>query len=110
MEFTRRHRFATDLPEGRKPRPITRSSDRREAILKVFTPDHPYLPSHYLSHFAGMSHQNNQREFTRMAEKVNRLLAKPDVQQNSKNADYKHLVYERTEAGARFVGEHNQLK
>lgn len=110
MESTRRHRFATELPDGRKPRPITRSSDRREAILKVFTPDHPYLPSHYLSHFAGMSHQNNQREFTRMAEKVNRLLAKPDAQQNSKNADYKHLVYERTEAGARFVGEHNQAK
>jgi len=110
MEYTRRYRFSQDLPPGIEPRPIKRSSDRREAILKAFTPDHPYLPSHYLSQFAGGSHQNNQREFTRMAEKVNSLLAKPAAQENSKNADYKHLVYERTEAGARFIGEHNQPK
>jgi len=76
----------------------------------AFTADHPYLPSHYLSHFAGMSHQNNQREFTRMCWNNVPLLAKPAQQQNSRNADYKHLVYERTDAGARFVGEHNQPK
>jgi hypothetical protein len=89
---------------GRQQRALA-EPDRREAILRAFTPDHPYLPSHYLSHFAGMSHQNNQREFTRMCWNNVPLLAKPAQQQNSRNADYKHLVYERTDAGARFTRE-----
>lgn len=110
MEITRRHRFADELPEGISPQPITRPSRRREAILRVFTPDHPYLPSHVLSHLAGNSHQGNVRESMRMAEKVNGLLAKPYQQQFSHNAGYKHLVYERTAAGARFIGASNGAK
>jgi hypothetical protein len=107
MEFTRRYRYSNELPPGIELEPIKRRTERREAILKAFTPDHQFLPSHYLSYFAGGSHQNNLREFTRMCWNTPRFLSKPEGQQHSKNADYKHLVYERTEAGARYVGQEN---
>lgn len=107
MDITRRHRFATELPQGFQTKPIKQRSDRRDAILKAFTPDHQFLPSHYLSLFVGGSHQNNQREFTRMCWNMPRLLTKPQEQENSKNADYKHLVYQRTAAGATYVGQAN---
>jgi hypothetical protein len=109
MQITRRHRFSDVLPPGIELAPIKRRSHRREAILKSFTPDHQFLPSSYLSHFAGGSHQNNLREFTRMCWNTPRFLFKPEEQQHSMNADYKHLVYARTDAAAKYVGESNPL-
>ena len=64
-----------------------------------------YLPSDYIHAFVGGSMSALSRRLNRLSRKPNLYLARPHQQRETADANYRHLIYELDERGARVLKE-----
>lgn len=85
---------------------------RDRAILELLDPafGYKYLPSNWIHAFVGGDWTGLRKRLARMKRKPECYLLRPKVQDWSENARYKHDVYARSDAGARFLGTVNSSK
>jgi hypothetical protein len=85
---------------------------RDRAILELLDPQfgYKYLPSNWIHAFLGGDWTGFRKRLARMKRKPECYILRPKVQDLSENARYKHDVYSRSDAGARFLGTVNASK
>lgn len=85
---------------------------RDRAILELLDPEfgYKYLPSNWIHAFVGGNWTGLRKRLARMKRKPECYLLRPALQDWSENAKYKHDVYARADAGARFLGTVNGSK
>jgi Replication-relaxation len=100
-------RDSTD-PNGR---PLV-MGERDRAILELLDPQFrfKYLPSNWIHAFIGGNWTGFRKRLARMKRRPQCYLVRPKQQDVSENARYKHDVYARSDAGARFLGTTNGSK
>lgn len=85
---------------------------RDRAILELLDPQfrYKYLPSHWIHAFVGGNWTGLRKRLARMKRRPECFLNRPKQQDWSENARYKHDVYARSDAGAKFLGTVNGSK
>ena len=85
---------------------------RDRAVLELLDPQfrYKYLPSNWIHAFVGGNWTGLRKRLARMKRKPECFLLRPKQQDYSENARYKHDVYTRSDAGARFLGTVNGSK
>lgn len=85
---------------------------RDRAILELLDPQfrYKYLPSNWIHVFVGGNWTGLRKRLARMKRGPECYLSRPKQQDWSENARYKHDVYARSDAGARFLGTNNGSK
>jgi hypothetical protein len=79
-------------------------TDRDIEIFQLLT-RYRYLPSDYIHAFVGGSVSALSRRLNRLSRKPNLYLARPRQQRETADANYRHLIYELDERGARVLKE-----
>lgn len=85
---------------------------RDRAILELLDPQlrYKYLPSNWIHAFVGGNWTGLRKRLARMKREPECYLLRPKQQDFSENARYKHDVYTRSDAGARYLGTSNSSK
>ena len=90
-----------DRDGGARPAILTERDIEIFKLLARFR----YLPSDYIQAFVGGSEKGLTHRFNLLSRKPNLYLARPQQQRQSANANYRHLVYELDDRGARALRE-----
>ncbi len=107
----RRHRsrYRFDGPDA-DDRPLA-ITERDFAILELLDPEfrYAYLPSHFIHAFLGGDRLRLSKRLGRLSRAPHSYLLRPPQRTHSLNANYKHDVYARAEAGDRLLIERGRL-
>jgi hypothetical protein len=105
----RRSRFRFDGPDADDKALVI--TERDIAILKLLDPEHryTYLPSHWIHAFIGGEQLRLSKRLGRLSRAPHQLLYRPAQRAHSLNANYKHDVYARADAGDRLLIERSLL-